>query len=381
MGEEDHVRSLPVVGFDVSILAHTRGGVGRYVRGLYRGLKALADEGEMELAGIDVPASHPGSGSLPEADEVLPTPFYLSVPLLRRIPYRLGWEPFSRARRLGEMLPGCSVYHHCGVQPFHPPGATSVITFHDPSALVHPEWHTEQTVIYAEKEAELIREGSRVLAVSRWSASKAAELLGLEEASVGIARGGVDAAFTPGETDPSHLAQLGLRKDRFLLHVGSYVPRKNIPFLLNAYAAAREKGFDHPLVMVGAERWGSVEVEGGEGVVLLPGLDDRRLISLYRGCTALLLPSTYEGQGLPAMEAAACGCGVICSDATALPETAGGYSVMLDPFDRDAWVRAITALRDPSRISELRARAEAAPRRTWVDCAKDALTFYREVGP
>ncbi|MBD3369889.1 glycosyltransferase [Candidatus Fermentibacteria bacterium] len=225
----------------------------------------------------------------------------------------------------------------------------------------------------------MVRGGSRVLAVSEWSASRIEELLGPDIGPVGVARGGVDESFAPGRPGPAHLAGLGLERDRFLLHVGSYVPRKNIPFLLDAYARVRERGCEWPLVMVGAERWGEVKMGRDEGLVILSGLDDRHLVSLYRGCRALLLPSIYEGQGLPAMEAAACGCAVLCSNATALPETAGSFAVMLDPSDLGVWVEAIAALRDPDRLAELRTRAHAAPTRTWVDCARDALDFYREV--
>ena len=364
---------------DLGVLAHSRGGVARYTRGLAGGLAELLASEEDRLTLVDVPASHPGVPAPPEAEVLLPDPPYLRVPLLRRIPIRFGWEPRSRAERLQRTLGEMDVYHHGGTQPSFPESAVSVVTLFDTSAWEHPEWHTRSTLEYCTAELGLIGGGSRLLAISEWAARRAEGLLGLGEGVVGVARGGAGCMFAPGTPRPGVLEGLGLKAGGYLLHVGSYVPRKNIPMLIAAYRAARGRGLGLPLVMVGAESWGGVEVPREEGVVPAPSVDDSTLLDLYRGARCLLLPSLYEGLGLPVLEALACGTPVVCSSATALPETLGGGGLLLEPRDTGAWSHVMESLADREYAEELRRLAEKADTRRWRDTAVDALSFYREV--
>jgi alpha-1,3-rhamnosyl/mannosyltransferase len=367
------------IALDLGVLAHSRGGVARYTRGLAGGLAEILAVEDDSLSLVDVPASHPGVPAPPEAEVLLPDPPYLRVPLLRRIPIRLGWEQRSRAERLESKLGEVDVYHHGGTQPSAPESAVSVVTLFDTSAWEHPGWHTRSTLEYCTAELGLIGGGSRLLAISRWAACRAEGLLGLDEGSIGVAPGGAADMFAPGAPRPAAMKRMGLEADGYLLHVGSYVPRKNIPMLLAAYGAARERGLRLPLVMVGAESWGGVEVPKAAGVVPAPSVDDGTLLDLYRGARCLLLPSRYEGLGLPVLEALACGTPVVCSDATALPETLAGGGLLLDPEETDAWAEVMESLSDAEYSAELRRRAEKAETRSWRDTARDALAFYREV--
>jgi len=368
------------VALDLGVLAHSRGGVARYVRGLAGGLGDLLRGGD-RLTLVDVPASHPGAAVPEEADAVLADPPYLRVPLLRRVPLRRGWERASRPARLRRLLGATDIYHHGGTQPCSPESAVSVITLFDTSGWEHPEWHAESTLDFCAEELRMVRGGSRLLAISDWAADRAEQYLGLPAGSVGVARGAADSMFTPGRPEAGLLAGMGLSDGGYLLHVGSFVPRKNIPLLLEAYREARGRGTRLPLVMVGAEAWGGVPTPEGEGVRAVRAADDRTLLALYRGARGLLLPSRYEGLGLPVLEALACGTAVVCSSAAALPETLGGSGLLLDPDDRGAWTEAIASLEDPDHAAELTELARKAPRRTWADTARAAAAFYREVAP
>jgi len=368
------------VALDLGVLAHSRGGVARYVRGLAGGLEDVLRYGD-RLTLVDVPASHPGAVMLEEADAVLPDPVYLRIPLLRRVPMRMGWERASRPARLRRLLDGVDVYHHGGTQPCSPETAVSVITLFDTSGWEHPEWHAGSTLRYCAEELRMVRGGSRLLAISDWAAGRAEQYLGLPAGSVGVAQGAADAMFAPSIPDPRILAGLGLSDGGYLLHVGSFVPRKNIPVLLEAYREARDRGTRLPLVMVGAERWGDVPIPEGKGVKAIRAADDRTLLALYRGARCLLLPSRYEGLGLPVLEALACGTAVVCSSAAALPETLGGSGLLLDPDDREAWTEVMASLEDSDYAAELTELARKAPRRTWADTARAAAAFYRKVAP
>jgi alpha-1,3-rhamnosyl/mannosyltransferase len=297
------------------------------------------------------------------------------VPGLGRLARLLDAERRSRGRRISRLL-DADLFHLSGVQPEAPRGAPTTVTFFDPSALEHPEWHTPDTVRFSQVEAGMIRHGSFVLAISEWSASRAREIFGRDH-GIGVIGGAADGIFTPGEPDPGVLGSLGLERDRFLLHVGNFVPRKNIPMMIEAHAAAARAGMDLPLVLAGAGGW-KEPCTVAAGVKVLRAIPDVTLLSLYRGARALLLPSVYEGLGLPALEAMACGCGVVAADSTALPETLGGCGLLLPPDDRAAWSEAMNSLRDGSLSRELRAMAAARPRPTWDEVAGRTCRLYCE---
>ncbi len=361
------------VVLDLSIVPHALGGVGRYVLGLASELPGAGRSLGMAVDLLDVPAAHPGLPSPEAATVILPDPVYSRIRGLRRAAALLSLERNSRASRLSR-LTGADVFHHSGVQASRPSGAVSVVTFFDDSALEHPEWHTEDTVRYARREAAMVAGGAAVLAISTWAAERAARHFG-EEARIGVAPGAADPLFSPGEPDPDVLRRFDLLPGGYLLHVGNFVPRKNIPFLLESYARARDRGLRMPLVMAGLGGWKSPEV-GGDGVRRLDGPSDADLLSLYRGASALLLPSILEGLGLPVLEALACGCAVVAANTAALPGTLGGHGLLLDPFDGRAWADAMVGLESGSLSGELRARAASAPRTTWADAAAAAAAFY-----
>lgn len=359
------------VVLDLSVTAHALGGVGRYVRGLAGGLASLAGP---ETLLLDVCAAHPGSPPDPLADIVLEQ---RKRPRLRgagRVSRLLGLDA-ARLRRELDAL-GADVFHASGVQPVTPGRCAVVITFYDPSALVCPGWHTPDTVRYAEVEARMAGRGAGILAISGWAASQAAGLFG-RGARIGVAGGAADAIFRPGDPDPSVLSGLGLEPGGYLLHVGNFVPRKNIPFLIDCHAKAVSRGLAAPLVLAGAGGWKRPEI-GGAAVRTVEAATDETLLALYRGAMALLLPSLHEGLGLPILEALACGCGVVASNASALPETLGVHGMLLDPADGPAWTGAMLEL-GAGLAAELASRASGAPRPTWAGVAARAMDFYRSL--
>jgi alpha-1,3-rhamnosyl/mannosyltransferase len=369
------------VVLDMTPVAHSRGGVGKYLVLLASSLHRIARDEGLRFRTLDIPAARPGTQPLPaEPDLTLANPLYLGIPLLRRLPIKHERELRSRGRRLAALLGKKGIFHHSGVQPVCPLGWTSVLTMFDLSAIRHKEWHTPETVTYGAREKQLTEEGSRLLAISRWAADEAESFFSLESGTVGIAGGAADPIFQPGEPDPRFLAENGLERERFVLHVGSFVPRKNIPFLLDVYSACVDDGFDYPLVMVGAEEWGELDIDTDlPWLRTFSGISDDLLLSLYRGARAVLLPSRYEGLGFPALEAMACGRPLLCSNAAALPETVGNGGLLLDPDDACAWRRAISLLDDAEHLSILRKMSTGVHRRTWEEVASNAAAFYRSI--
>ncbi len=365
--------------FDLSIIAHAVGGVSRYLLSAAAAVSEISPQFGIDFQALDVPAVHPGVPG-PDYDCIsLRTPAYLKIPFIRRYPLKKNLEEKSRSSRLSAVTGANAVFHHSGVQPCCPPECRSVITIYDLSALEHPEWHTEQTVMYAEREAELIRNGSFVLAISSWTGQRVREYFDLPEDRIFCAGGAADEIFSPGFPSADVLSEFGLEPGGYLLHVGNFVPRKNIPFLLDTYARSRMEGVRLPLVLAGTGEWGDITVTEGDGIRVLKSVSDSSMVELYRGARALLCPSRFEGLGLPVLEAFACGTPVISSNAAALSDTVGENGITIDPEDTEAWIREITELEKPERVNELRNMSSAAVRQNWSDIGKGICAFYRRI--
>ena len=161
----------------------------------------------------------------------------------------------------------------------------------------------------------------------------------------------------------------------FVLFVGEAEPRKGLPLLARAVAAARFVVPDLRLVAVGRIPDGTA-VPGGARV--LRHVDDATLAALYRGCTVFAYPSRYEGFGLPVLEAMSYGAPVVASSATAIPEAGGDAALYLDPDDVEAWTRTLVrVVTDNALAGDLRERgqrrAEAMPWRTTAEATLAVL--------
>jgi glycosyltransferase involved in cell wall biosynthesis len=166
-------------------------------------------------------------------------------------------------------------------------------------------------------------------------------------------------------------------------------PRKNLPGLLQAYRLLLDaRATAAPLVLVGGKGWLYDEVfERVEALRLnghvrfLHGVPDVDLPGLYNAASVLATPSFYEGFGLPALEAMACGTPVVVADRASLPEVVGEAGLLVDPDDVDDIAQAlIRVLTDGVLRARMRALGLAqAARFTWERTAQATLAVYREV--
>jgi alpha-1,3-rhamnosyl/mannosyltransferase len=266
-----------------------------------------------------------------------------------------------------------------------------VVTVHDLSVLLHPQWHPPERVAYHEQHFHRgLAESAHVIAVSDFTRRELIRHLGVAPQDVTRIYNGMRRELRPlpPATVEAELHHLGL-PPRYLLYVGTIEPRKNTLMLLQAYcglpAFVRDR---YPLLLVGGWGWGVGPVaeylqrEARHGGVRQVGyIPDQYLAGLYNGARALAYPSLYEGFGLPSVEMLACGGAVLASSAGAVAETAGDCAHLTDPHDvagwRDALLRVCT---DDDWWQQLRQGAvEAASRYTWERCAAETLDVYRSV--
>lgn len=177
--------------------------------------------------------------------------------------------------------------------------------------------------------------------------------------------------------------------ERFVLHVGTLEPRKNLPVLLAAWRRWRESGeAPPPLVFCGRYGWKTEELEReietavGEGWLLTYGyLDNAHVATLYRRALYVVLPSIYEGFGLPAVEAMSAGVPLVLSDLPVLREIAGEAALYVPPSDVDAWAETCRALAcDGERRAELTALGRLRSQRyDWRRTAATTAAVWHEV--
>ena len=136
----------------------------------------------------------------------------------------------------------------------------------------------------------------------------------------------------------------------FVLHMGAADPRKNVPALLEAWQQVAPHVHPCRLAMVGMDAQAP-----RPGVVWLGRVSDAQLGWLYRHCESAVVPSLYEGFGLPLLEAMAAGAPVACSHATSLPEVGGQVPEYFDPKQPSDIARALlTVLHDADRAARMR---------------------------
>lgn len=214
------------------------------------------------------------------------------------------------------------------------------------------------------------------------------EHMGGERSKIHVVAPGVQPWLRPASPD----AQAELRNRyqlprRYVLFVGGITPLKNMDNLVRAMALL-PKAHDIHLVIAGFRRIGSqrhlvlAESLGLDGRVHEIGfVADRDLAALYSGAECLALPSWYEGFGIPVIEAMACGCPVVCSDAGSLPEVAAGAALLVDPAKPPSIAGAIGRLTsDPAlRHRHIERGAVRAAEFSWSEAGKRMAAVLRQV--
>jgi glycosyltransferase involved in cell wall biosynthesis len=274
---------------------------------------------------------------------------------------------------------------------FVPPGHLAVPTIpvvYDLSFVRHPDLHPRARVRALQAIEMHLQSAPVIHTISRFSANEITNIYGIEPSRIAIIYPGVKPIFTrPSLNSSAVLARYKLTAGEYFLVVSTLEPRKNLRTLVSAYlkiSPALRGQF--PLCVVGAAGWNDMDLPDGYenleragSLRFLGFVPDAELKALYENARVMLYPSSYEGFGMPIIEALASGTPVACSNTTSLPEAGGTVSRSVAPFDVDAWAEELRHAADQSLSQHKQARQAHALQFTWDRAAEQALDLYAKV--
>jgi glycosyltransferase involved in cell wall biosynthesis len=269
-----------------------------------------------------------------------------------------------------------------------------VVTIHDVIPFVLPAYRASRAMrFHLAAMRRTVRAARLVIAPSQAAADDIAKELGIAPERIRVTLEAADDSYRPAE-DPrvakERVAALGVT-GRYIFNVGGLDVRKNVPLLLEAFALARPRLTERvQLVIAGAAHSDNPAVFpplepvihrlGIESDVVLTGrVSEADKIALYQGADLYVTPSCYEGFGLTALEAMACGVPTIAANRTSFPEVVGDGGLLVEP-DAEAIAALMEyVLSNPAASANLRQRGlERAATFSWERTARQTLEVYRE---
>ncbi|MFN8597400.1 MAG: glycosyltransferase family 1 protein [Anaerolineae bacterium] len=392
------------VCIDVSAAVHRRAGLGRYTHELVKGLVdlSLPDRVLEDAERFNRHAVGPrGEDAAQEPLRI--TAFYhqrgeahLDPPIdqLPRRTTRLSVRPWRLLTALAyfsgvsqdRLFGNADIFHateHLLPRLRH---IRSVFTLHDLIFQFDPDSHKPLNIAFLKTlMPRFLRAADAIIAVSECSKRDAINLYQVDPSKIHVIYEGVDAHFAP-VTAPDRLATVRSKyhlPERFIVHVGTIEPRKNLPLLFDVIANSNQH-----LVVAGKLGWltepilAKVKELGVEERVTFTGyVADDDLPALISAADVLAMPSKYEGFGLPVLEAMACGTPVVASNTSSLPEVGGEAALYARPDDVRSWAQLIDrVLSDAELRASLRDKGfKQAAKFKWSTMARETAEVYRAV--
>ena len=366
------------IGIDARSMFGTPTGVGRYLSNLLNHIRRIDKKNYYCLY-----TAH--STNLPMIQQGNFRQKSLTVPVLQ------NYFTWNHARLPVELL------QH-PVDLFHFPFYTipvfrnykSVVTIHDITYEIHPEWYSWKGLFamryfsrYAAKHTD------KILTDSENTKQDILEYYGIAENKVAVISLGVEERFRKIDV-PSAIAQLKatyrIVASQVVLYVGSIHTRRNIEQLVRAFRLVCQKISDVQLILIGKREYPYLditrlvqELDLAEKIIVAGYSHDDDLPLLYNLADLFIYPSSYEGFGLPPLEAMACETPVITAQNSSLPEVVGDAAVFVDPFNiREMADAMYQVLKDENLRRDMILKGRLQSRKfSWERTAKETLAVYQ----
>ena len=289
---------------------------------------------------------------------------------------------------------------------FRKPSLKTVVTVHDLGSEYLPQMHQLKQRLYLSlMQKYQLKTATKIIAVSKATKEDLVKRVGIGPDKIKVVYEGYEKElFKPVKSDTLVNKQSLRTSDTevlslmpYFLSVGTVQPRKNLARLIEAFSLfvirysqkndKRQTTNDLRLVIVGSKGWLSDEIYklpkklGIEDRVKFLGyVPDEKLPALYSGAEALVFPSLFEGFGLPILEAQACGCSVITSNLSSMPEVAGKGAILVDPYLVDDIVKSMVRIKNQElRIKLIKKGFENIKRFSWEKCARETLQVLQKI--
>ena len=262
-----------------------------------------------------------------------------------------------------------------------------IVTVHDLVRFYfpfEPEKFTER--LWLKLDIIGIRRASHIIATSQHTRNDLIKYMKIPPGRISVIYDGIDHNIFK----PSDVA-LGFLDKPYILYVGSERPRKNLGRLFEAFAMLKKEFPDLKLLKIGPVgrydkfRRDSEKKLASLGitrqVAFVDYVSEPDLARYYSSARLLAYPSLYEGFGLPPLEAMACGCPVVTSNASSIPEVVGDTGITVDPHDTDALAQAIRRVLTDSKLRQdmIKKGLEQAKKFSWEKAAEQTLEVYNKV--
>jgi glycosyltransferase involved in cell wall biosynthesis len=246
-------------------------------------------------------------------------------------------------------IPDCDIFlsTHYNIPLFHIKAKKRIVIIYDANHLALCKHLSLNKKLYAKFMMNgAVRLSDTIITISEFSKSEILKYLSVDPVKIKVVHFGIDPDMINLELK-KEIPRALIISEKFLLFVGNVKPHKNLINLLRALEILLQSGKDYKLVIVGKKEGfitGDKEVFDfvecnkllNENIFFTGYIENRELYNYYRKASIFVFPSLYEGFGIPPLEAMICGCPVIASDLTAIPEICGDavlYIKALDPAD------------------------------------------------
>lgn len=270
-------------------------------------------------------------------------------------------------------------------------GSKSVCLITTVGPLSHPQFYPLLSRYLARISRLLNRRMDIIIAESESEKREIVRCLGILPEKVRVIPSGVEDIYQPMDNLNQIKNELSSKYEvsfPYILHVGAYRPVKNGPTLIRAFAELKKQGIEHKLVFVGKpvqkfdEVLKLIKELGLEGEVITTGfVPDEDLPTFYNGADLFVLPSFKESFGHVLVEAMACGCPVVTSNVTCMPEIAGEAGILIDPYDVNSLTEGMYKVLTNSELGQdLRKKGlQRAKLFSWERCARETLKVYEQL--
>jgi len=267
----------------------------------------------------------------------------------------------------------------------------AVVMLFDLHWFIFPEIFNKLKLAYLKKSiGRSVQNSYKILTVSENSKKDIIEIFKIPEEKIKVIYVGLDPIFKKENDEDKRngvMSKYGINK-KFILSVCQLHRRKNILRLVKAFSNLKEQEkINHKLVIVGGKGDGYSEIisfinEKAINDILITGcIPDEDICLLYNAADLMVYPSLYEGFGMPVVEAMACGCPVVTSNVSSLPEVVGDAAVLVDPYSDENIADAIYSVisNKPPREGLIEKGFKRAKEFSWEKAAQETLKIFEEV--